>query len=91
MWVPPYSLNLTQSEPDIVYCVDVYNVTVGMTKRQLLSDCSVFELHYRFNSPSPNPEDRFQFVVVPKSNVAGAINGTPNTSLIASYQGKLVL
>ena len=40
-WQPPFSLNLTTAEPDIVYCVDVFDITDE--RDHLISNCSVFE------------------------------------------------
>ena len=39
-WKAPFSLDLTNIEPDIVYCVDVYNITCG-GRELLISDCDV--------------------------------------------------
>ena len=51
-WQPPFSLNLTTAEPDIVYCIDVFNITHGETERDhLISNCSVFQTYY-INGPS---------------------------------------
>ena len=76
-WLPPFSLNLTTAEPDIVYCVDVFNTTDGETeilRDHLISNCSVFEPYY--NYAIDNPGDLLQFIVTPRSNIEGARNGT---------------
>ena len=91
-WQPPFSLNLTIAEPDIVYCVDVtwFNITDGGD--HLVSNCSVFNPHYNFTVENPDPRDLFQFQVTPRSNVEGARNGTPNAiNITFSFASKLSL
>ena len=74
-WQPPFSLNLTTTEPDIVYCVDIFNITDAERERDyLISNCSVFETYYSF--ALDNPGDLFQFIVTPRSNIDRARNGT---------------
>ena len=80
-WDPPFSLNLTTAEPDIQYCVDVYNVTGGGadlgcltdTNTKLLSICHLTMTNHSYNPDSPNASDLFCFKVTPVSNVPGAI------------------
>ena len=68
-------MNLTTTEPDIVYCVDIFNITGGERERDhLISNCSVFEPYY--NYAVDNPGDLLQFIVIPRSNIEGARNGT---------------
>ena len=76
MWCNPFSLNLTTAEPDIANCVDVYNVTSGKTQL-ISSNCSVFEECFIFrNDHNPDPAHVFLFVITPRNNLEGAINGT---------------
>ena len=64
------------AEPDIVYCIDIFNITDGETEgKSLVSNCSVFETHYKFTAENPDSRDLFQFTVTPRSNVEGARNG----------------
>ena len=70
-WEPPFSLDLTNVEPDIVYCVDVYNITCG--GRDLVSsDCSVTDTNYT----SLSDDYLYEYIVTPRSNVEGVENGT---------------
>ena len=66
------------AEPDIAFCVDVYNIATGlMTKIHLICNCSVYEPHYIFWVQGyPNLRNLFMFIVTPRSNVEGALNGT---------------
>ena len=90
-WEAPFSLNLT-SEPDIVYCVDVYNITDDKgTACLILSDCNVLTTYFAYNSSYPNPRNRFQFIVTPRSNVPGARNGTPSQPMVASFLGTVTM
>ena len=75
-WTPPFSLDLTGVDPDIVYCVDIYNITCG--RRDLvISDCSVTEPSYTSDDIAPRGYI-YEYIVTPRSNVEGARNGTPS-------------
>ena len=88
-WEPPFSLNLTDVEPDVVYCVDMYNVTAHQSSDHIiLSDCNVVEPQYTFTSSQPDPTDLFEFIITPRSNTEGATNGTQSESLKAYFYGK---
>ena len=78
-WNPPFSLNLTNVEPDIVYCVDMYNITCG-GRELLISDCDVTETSYTSDIFAPDGYI-YEYIVTPRSNVEGAINGTPSQPL----------
>lgn len=74
-WNPPFSLNLSNIEPDIVYCVDIFNITCGYLDH-LVSDCNVLDQMYAF---SPTIEDSryiYAIQITPRSNVRGVRNGT---------------
>ena len=89
-WLPPFSLNLTTAEPDILYSIDIiwFNSIDGGD--HLISNCSVFNPHYNFTMEIPDPRDLFQFRVTPRSNVEGARNGTPNEiNITYSLESKL--
>ena len=74
-WAAPFSLNLTFVEPDIVYCVVVYNITCG--RSLVISDCNVLESGY--SSDDLRPGYIYEYTVTPRSNVDGAQNGTSQT------------
>ena len=76
-WEPPFSLDLTDIEIDIVYCVEVYNITCGV-KDLVISDCNVSSTNYTITSDSY----LYEFIVIPRSNVEGAMNGTPSQPLM---------
>ena len=73
-WEAPFSLNLTTAEPDIQYCVDVYNVTGG--EELVESICDITETFYIYTPDNPSPDHLFNFTVTPRSNVPGSLNGT---------------
>ncbi|XP_064387523.1 uncharacterized protein LOC135335850 isoform X2 [Halichondria panicea] len=76
-WDAPFSLNLTTAEPDIQYCVDVYDSATGVL---LHSECGIIGERYTY-SPS-NPCSTYALLVTPRSNLDGALNGS-----IAQSQG----
>ncbi len=80
-WDPPLSLDLTGVDPDIAYCVDIYNITCG-ERDIIISDCSVIEPSYISSVPD---EYIYEYIVTPRSNVDGARNGTPSQPLRGMY------
>lgn len=76
MWDPPYSLDLTSTDPDIVYCVDVYNHSCANHRIHIISNCSIEDSVYPYNSPQDI--GLLEYVVTPRSNAEGVINGTPS-------------
>ena len=91
-WQPPFSLNLTTAEPDIVYCVNVFNIAdEGIEREPLISNCSVFETYYNFVVENPDTNDHFQLTVTPRSNIEGARSGNTkeiNASYMHLVEGK---
>ena len=73
-WDPPRSLDLTNVEPDIAYCVIIHNITCGRSDL-LVSDCSSVETYYMHEDIKP--ELVYRIEVIPRSNVERAANGTP--------------
>ena len=60
-------------DPDIAYCVEVYDITCG--RRDLVdNNCNVTES--RFSSSSLVPGYLHEIRITPRSNVIGAVNGT---------------
>ena len=74
-WEAPFSLDLTTAEPDIQYCVDVYNAT-GERGAIVESSCDITETSYTFTPDNLSPDHLFNFTVTPRSNVRGSLNGT---------------
>ena len=72
-WEAPFSLNLTDVDPDIVYCVDICNITCGR-RDLIISDCSVTEPSYTSDDIAPQGYI-YEYTVTPRSNVEGATNG----------------
>ena len=81
-WEPPFSLDLTGVDPDIVYCVVIYNITCGR-RDLIISDCSVTEPSYTSADVAPHGFV-YEYTVTPRSNVEGARNGT-NWTVIGQY------
>ena len=87
-WNPPFSLNLTTAEPDIQYCVDVYDGVY--TIRQLIkSMCNITQSTFTFKPSNPDFGRSYIFVVIPRSNVEGSHNGTMSDQILGYLcQGK---
>ena len=79
-WNPPISLDLTGVDPDIVYCVEVYNITCG--RSLLVSECDVTEINYTNDALLLGYI--YEYTITPRSNVEGARNGT-NLTEAGSY------
>ena len=86
-WAPPFSLNLTTAEPDIQYCVDVYNVTGGGDDH-LQSMCDITDTYCTFTAS--DPDQLFNFTVTPRSNVEGSLNGTTSQPVQGSVVGGIL-
>ena len=75
-WMPPFSLNLTGIDPNIVYCVEVYNITCGVDDL-VVGDCNVTEPRFLDNSLQQGYI--YRITITPRSNGQEAQNGTSNT------------
>ena len=67
-------MNLTSAEPDIVYCIVVYDITC-QRQRFLFRVCDVIE-HFYINETLLEGY-LYNITVIPRSNVDGALNGAP--------------
>ena len=88
-WDPPFSLDLTNVDPDILYCIDVYKTTCGESPKHLIeSDCTLSETTYAYALDMVNltlmDSDLQEFILIPKSNSKGSMNGTAS-SIKGSY------
>ena len=82
-WNAPFSLNLTDVEPDITYCVKVINKTCNNNNVLInISDVSKPYLEHETLSNA----DLFNITIIPKSNVLGAQAG-----LKWSIQGIIII
>lgn len=93
-WTQPFSLNLTTTEPDIIFCVDTYSTSAeSEINTLLLSDCNVSQHEYNFtlNVTDPNHRDLFLFKIIPRSNVLGSRNGTSNEPVFGYFPSKNII
>lgn len=74
-WDPPASANLTNTEPDIAYCLEVYNSTCG-SEDLLINLCNLTEPRYVYGDDELHRRKIYNFTVIPRSNVEGASNGS---------------
>lgn len=87
-WQHPFSLNLSTIEPDIAYCVDVYRYAMtGNETFMINSNCSILDEHFTFWDNNQDHTSFFLFMVIPRSNVHGARNGTPS-QIIGQFQSQ---
>ena len=77
-WVAPFSLNLTNVDPVIVYCVEVYNITCGVNDL-VVGDCNVTEPRYEDSRSILQQDHIYSITITPRSNGQNAQNGTRNT------------
>ena len=76
-WDPPFSLDLTNIDPDVIYCVEVYKSTCGGNPKSLVtSDCTLFEPYIIYMLDIVNDTDLLELEIIPRSNSKGSINGT---------------
>ena len=75
-WEAPFSLDLTGVGPDIVYCVEVYNITCGVDDL-VAGDCDVTEPRFMDNRLQQGYI--YRITITPRSNGQDAQNGTNNT------------
>ena len=82
-WNPPFTLNITNIEPDIFYCINVYNITPNSLYKTY---CDLTQPEFDFMVANPIPCDQFQFQVIP---VNGLGNGTLNNISGSLFNSKL--
>lgn len=79
-WIPPFSLDITGVDPDIEYCIEVYNITSANSTIETITNCSVLLPKFSFTLDPPNPCYEFEFRVIP-------FNGAGNGSTSAPVKG----
>lgn len=86
IWQSPFSLNITDVEPDIVYCV---SITPVFCSDSMMSDliheihtCNVTDANYTITN-QVNNDQLYRIEVIPRTNLEGGLNG----SNIEVYEG----
>ena len=77
-WEPPFSLNLTGVEPDIIYCIKIVAIESGCNSTEdllALRDCNVTTNNY--DVKNLNAGYTYNITVTPRSNVDNALPGLP--------------
>ena len=75
-WKAPFSLNLTNFDPNIIFCVEVYNITCGVDV-PVVGDCNVTEPSYEDNRLLQG--NIYRIIITARSNGLNAQNGTSKT------------
>ncbi len=61
-WTPPFSLDITNVDPDITYCVGVVNSTFSLV---IHSQCGITDTQYNYTvSPRSTPCDNYTFKLI---------------------------
>ena len=82
-WNPPFTLNIPNIEPDLSYCINIYNAT----QHDILNSvCGLAQPEFDFRVSNPSPCEQFRFEVIP---VNGAGNGTSNSISGSLFNGEL--
>ena len=71
-WEAPFSIDLTGVSPDIVYSVKVANSSCGNKEVVLLTDTLNHSISFDFDVTYA-----YEFIIIPRSNVAGSLDGQP--------------
>ena len=83
-WTAPFSLDVTNVDPDIWYSVLIYNVTDEPTTIPCTDCTNITDTNYTFTPDFPSPCHKYVFTVIPvngagqggSQNVTGyTING----------------
>ena len=66
-WSPPFSLDVTDVDPDIWYSISISNVTDNKNPTAVLcDDCHNFtQPNYTFTTANPCPHHMYSFIVIP--------------------------
>ena len=81
-WDAPFSLDISQTDPDVEYCV-----TINSSGEILHSECEIWdtEFQFRFNGSFPHCEENTA-IVTPYNDVVGS--GSPSLVFLESEEGK---
>ena len=78
-WDSPSTLDITGVEPDLWYCVEVYNISRERTAL-LTTNCSVYEPQFFFTSPNHSRCDLFELTVFAVNQVGnGSVTSVSGT------------
>ena len=77
-WLPPFSLNLTDVEPDVIYCVNVSKVFYDSVTH-VVTNCTVFGTEFIFTTNEDAPNGYYVVNMFARSNTRGAQNGSATT------------
>ena len=92
-WEAPFSLNLTAAQPNLAYCVEIYLIAVNGSSEEEESpvngDCNVFTTSFMYNSTTPDPLDRYKFIIISRSNILRAKNGTLSEPVFGAFLGNV--
>lgn len=70
-WIAPFSLDVTDMDPDVWYSILIYNVTDKDNPTAVrCTDChNLTQTHYIFSPDHPSPCHKYNFTVIPYNGV----------------------
>ena len=84
-WQPPFSLDITNTDPDMIFCVEVYNVSEGeRTPLHHLGRCSIVASQYTLLTSNSVLESvlEYQFIIT-AVNIVG--RGAPSAPIDVTF------
>ena len=83
-WKPPFSFNISNIDPDMMFCIEVYNISEGEMVQLHDSEryCSITTPQYILLTQDPMPTHSYQFRITPR-NIVGL--GAPSDLINATY------
>lgn len=85
-WESPFTLNVSNADPDIIYCVQIFPIScfgfMHDEAMSLINDCSITDTNYTLPTHL-NQGNLYQIEVLPRTNLDVTMNGTQK----ATYQG----
>ena len=87
-WSAPFSLDVTDVDPDIWYSVLIYNVTDNPTAIPCTDCINITETHYTFTPDYPSPCHKYIFTVIP-FNGAGQGHSSGNITGYTAQMSKI--
>ena len=85
-WTAPFSLNVTDVDPDVWFSVLIYNVTDKDNPTAVpCNDCiNITETYYIFTTEHPSPCHKYNFTIIPYNGVG---QGERNKTITATFPG----
>ena len=87
-WTAPFTLDISNVDPDITYCVDVVNSTSSSI---VLSECGITVTGFNFSIPLGRVCDNFSFTVIPVNRAGNGTAVTLGYSITGMYMCSYIM